>query len=75
MLKVSASYLEKQKSFIPKRIIFLAVVNIKTKRALFTDFSGKILDCSMYVAPLSSTIYKPPFHASIAIKARCSLMV
>ena len=36
MLKVSAFYLEKQKSFIPKKIIFQAVVNSK-KRDLFTD--------------------------------------
>ena len=37
MLKVSTFYLEKQKSFIPKKYIFQAVVNIKTKKALFTD--------------------------------------
>ena len=44
MLKVSASYLEKQKSFIPKKNIFLAVVNIKTKKlCLLTQFSGKVL--------------------------------
>ena len=36
-LKVSAFYLEKQKSFISKKKIFWAVVNIKTKKALFTD--------------------------------------
>ena len=36
ILKVSAFYLEKQKSFIPKKNIFLAVVNIKTKKALFS---------------------------------------
>ena len=40
-LKVSAFYLEKQKSFIPKKNIFLAVVNIKTKKlCLLTQFSG-----------------------------------
>ena len=47
MLKVSAFYLEKQKSFIPKKNIFLAVVNIKTKKALFTDSifpEGFVLD-------------------------------
>ena len=44
MLKVSAFYLEKQKSFIPKKNIFLAVVNIKTKKlCLLTQFSGKVL--------------------------------
>ena len=44
MLKVSAFYLEKQKSFIPKKNIFLAVVNIKTKKlCLLTQFSVKIL--------------------------------
>ena len=36
MLKVSAVYLEVQKSFIPKKNIFLAVVNIKTK--MLTQF-------------------------------------
>ena len=41
-LKVSAFYLEKQKSFIPKKNIFLAVVNIKTKKlCLLTQFSGR----------------------------------
>ena len=40
MLKVSAFYLEKQKSFIPKK--FLAVVNIKTKKlCLLTQFSRR----------------------------------
>ena len=44
MLKVLAFYLEKQKSFIPKKNIFLAVVNIKTKKlCLLTQFSGKVL--------------------------------
>ena len=37
MLKVSAFFLEKQKSFISKKKVFLAIVNIKTKKALFTD--------------------------------------
>ena len=32
MLKVSALYLEKQKSCIPKKNIFEAVVNIKTNK-------------------------------------------
>ena len=36
ILKVSVFYLEKQKSFIPN-FFFLAVVNIKTKKSLFTD--------------------------------------
>ena len=36
MLKVSAFYLEKQKSLIPKKKI-QAVVNIKTKKLFFTD--------------------------------------
>ena len=44
MLKVSASYLKKQKSFNAKKNIFLAVVNIKTKKlCLLTQFSGKVL--------------------------------
>ena len=44
MLKVSAFYLEKQESFIPKKNIFLAVVNVKTKKlCLLTQFSGKVL--------------------------------
>ena len=41
-LKVSAFYLEKQKSFIPKKKIFLAIVNIKTKNlCLLTQFSRR----------------------------------
>ena len=41
-LKVSASYLEKQKSFIPKKNNFLAVVNFKTKKlCLLTQFSRR----------------------------------
>ena len=41
-LKVSAFYLERQKSFIPKKKIFLAVVNIKTKNlCLLTQFSRR----------------------------------
>ena len=41
-LKVSAFYLEKQKSFIPKKNIFLVVVNIKTKKlCLLTQFPGR----------------------------------
>ena len=41
-LKVSAFYLEKQKSFIPEKNIFLAVVNIKTKKlCLLTQFSRR----------------------------------
>ena len=41
-LKVSAFYLEKQKSFIPKKKKFLAVVNIKTKKlCLLTQFSRR----------------------------------
>ena len=35
MLKVSAFYLEKQKSFIAKKNIFQAIVNIKTKKFYF----------------------------------------
>ena len=55
MLKVSAFYLEKQKSFIPKENIFLAVVNIKTKKlCLLTQFSGKVLGKSAYRLPTSS---------------------
>ena len=41
-LKVSAFYLEKQKSFISKKMFFCAVVNIKTKKlCLLTQFSGR----------------------------------
>jgi hypothetical protein len=44
MLKVSTSYLEKQKSFNPKKNNFLALVNIKTKKlCLLTQFFGKVL--------------------------------
>ena len=52
MLKVSASYLEKQKnkSFISKKDIFLAVVNIKTKKlCLLSQFPGKVLVVNKYV--------------------------
>ena len=42
ILKVSAFYLERQKSFIPKKIFFLAVVNFKTKNlCLLTQFSRR----------------------------------
>ena len=44
ILKVSAFYLEKQKSFIPKKEFFHAVVNIKIKKLCFPNqFSVKIL--------------------------------
>ena len=46
-LKVSAFYLEKQKSFIPEKNIFLAVVNMKTKNlCLLTQFSRRF--CAVY---------------------------
>ena len=42
MLKVSASYLEYQTSFISKKIFFWAVVNIKTKNlCVLTQFSQR----------------------------------
>ena len=37
MLKVSACYLEKQKSFIPKKNIFLSRCQYQNKEALFTN--------------------------------------
>jgi hypothetical protein len=37
MLKFSAFYLEKQKSFIPKKKYFLSRCQYQTKKALFTD--------------------------------------
>ena len=37
MLKVSAFYLEKQKSFTPKNIYFLSRCQYQNKKALFTD--------------------------------------
>ena len=37
MLKVSASYLEKQKSFIPKKKIFFGRSQYQNKKALLTD--------------------------------------
>ena len=37
MLKVSAFYLEKQKSFIPKKKYFLSRCQYQNKKALFTD--------------------------------------
>ena len=37
MLKVSAFYLEKQKSLIPKKNIFLSRCQYQNKKALFTD--------------------------------------
>ena len=43
-MKVSDSYFEKQKSFIREKNIFLAVVNVKTKKlCLLAQFSGKVL--------------------------------
>ena len=43
MLKVSAFYLEKQISFIPKKIFFRPL-SIKTKKfCLLTQFSAKVL--------------------------------
>ena len=58
-LKVSAFYLEKQKSFIPKKQFFLAVVNIKTKKlCLLTQFSRRFW-CQLF----SSTCTVPlNFH-------------
>ena len=47
-------YLEKQKSFIPKKNIFLAVVNIKTKKlCLLTQFSGRF--CGTYLEILQGS--------------------
>ena len=44
VLKVSAFYLEKQKSIIPEKNNFQAVVKIKTKKlCLPTQFSGRVL--------------------------------
>ena len=37
MLKVSAFYLEKQKSFIPKKKYFFGRCQYQNKKALFTD--------------------------------------
>jgi hypothetical protein len=37
MLKVSAFYLERQKSFIPKKKYFLSRCQYQNKKALFTD--------------------------------------
>ena len=37
MLKVSAFYLERQKSFIPKILFFLSRCQYQNKKALFTD--------------------------------------
>ena len=45
MLKVSALYLEKQKSSIPEKKNVLAVVNIKTKKlCLLSQFSVTVLE-------------------------------
>ena len=45
MLKLSSLNLEKQKGFIPKKNICLAIVNITTKKGLYllTQFFGKVL--------------------------------
>ena len=49
MLKVSAFYLEKQKSFIPKKNIFLAIVNMKIKKlCLLTQFSRRFWFCQIF---------------------------
>ena len=53
MLKVSAFYLEKQKSFIPKKKYFLGRCQYQNKKALFTDpiFSeGFALTCLVIVS-------------------------
>ena len=64
MLKVSAFYLEKQKSFIPKKYIFQAVVNIKTKKLCFlTQFSVKVL---LQTAPFSFADFKFQIIPSLA---------
>ena len=57
MLKFSASYLEKQKSFIPKKNLFLAVVNKTKKLCLLTQFSGKVLGQTMIKELPSFTLY------------------
>ena len=68
MLKVSAFYLEKQKSFIPKKY-FLAVVNIKTKKlCLLTQFSQRFwvyLPKSMFLVQ----IYSLPLYLGPTIRA------
>ena len=60
MLRVSAFYLEKQKSFIPKKKYFLGRSQYQNKKALFTDpiFSdGFGLDIYQYLnVPLSLKI-------------------
>ena len=44
MLKISAFYYVKQKSFIPKKNMIYAFVNIKTKKlCLLTQFSATVL--------------------------------
>ena len=49
MLKVSVFYLEKQKSFIPKKDILESIVNIKTKNLfLLTQFLVKVLGLLTY---------------------------
>ena len=54
MLKVSAFYLEKQKSFIPKKNMTWAVVSKKAKRvptdgALLSQFLVKVLIIAIYI--------------------------
>ena len=74
MLKVSAFYLEKQKSFIPKKNIFLAIVNIKTKKlCLLTPFSrrfwsltfGFLSDTIDSLANLKTVRYSDTMHYTL----------
>ena len=60
MLKVSLFYLEKQKSFIPKKNIFLAIVNLKTNTdPIFSEgFALKVLNYrNVTISRLSQLIH------------------
>ena len=63
-LKVSTFYLEKQKSFIPKKVFFKPCVNIKTKIFVYwLNFQGrfcwKLFSMCFLTRPYNSLLYIP----------------
>jgi hypothetical protein len=62
MLTVSASYLEKQKSFIPKKKFF-GRSQYQNKKALFTDSIFR--EGFVHVIQDSTRVYTPPLPSEI----------
>ena len=60
MLKISAFYLEKQKSFIPKKNIFrpLSISKQKSFIDIGSQFSVKVLSGTSYVVEYMSSLIK-----------------